>query len=367
MESSLILAAVLALFAVVLAAMGVVVVPEGNARLVERLGRRHKVLYPGVNIIIPFMDRIKKDLGAKLYTYNRDESGVRRIPLGQASGDISLAEQRMDPRHHTMQAKDNSELQVDVVAYFRIRDPALAVYDVSNVGDALNSMLETTLRQEVGKLDADAIITARRQLSDQLRLSIQEASSTWGIDILRVEVEEIRYANETVQRQLSDARNEELKRRAEVVAAQAKRDKEILEAEADKKSAILRAEGAQQAEILRAEGEKKAVILAAEAQFEAQKLDAEGKFLLASREQEGIAQGYAAIAAALRTAPESLVALEALKAQVGVAEQLGKSQNSMILPNEVAGLFGAIGALTNGMGDFRRLSADSARPGAEAG
>jgi regulator of protease activity HflC (stomatin/prohibitin superfamily) len=340
-------------FGIIIIAKGLVVVPEGNARLVERLGRRHKVLYPGVNIIVPIVDRTRKNLHQTLFTYNRDGDAIKRIELGRANGDISLAEHRMDPKHHTMLAKDNSELMVDVVAYFRITEPARTVYDISYVGDALNSMLETTLRQEVGKLDADAIITARRQLSEQLKLAIQEASFSWGIEILRVEVEEVRYANQSVQKQLSEARNEELRRRAEVVAAQALRDKEVLEAEGKKRAAILEAEGIQQAEILKAEGERQAKILTAQGDFEAQKLEAEAKFLLASREQEGIAQGYAAIAEALKAAPESLIAIEALKAQASVAESLGKSQNTMILPNEVAGLFGAIGTLTRGMAELR--------------
>jgi regulator of protease activity HflC (stomatin/prohibitin superfamily) len=363
-SGDLALAAALAVFALILVTMGVVVVPEGNARLVERLGRRHKVIYPGVNLIIPFIDSVRKNLQTKLYTYNKDGDGIRRVELGQASGDISLAEHRMDPLHHTMQSKDNSELKVDVVAYFKIKDPAAAVYDVSAVGDALNSMLETTLRQEVGKLDSDAIITSRRQLSDQLKLAIQEASFSWGIDVLRVEVEEIRYANDQVQRQLSEARNEELRRRAEVVAAQALRDKEVLAAEGEKRSAILKAEGDQQAAVLRAEGDKRAVILAAEGEFEAKRLEAEALFLLASREQEGKAQGYAAMSAALRSAPESLIALEALRAQVGVADSLGKSQNTMILPTEVAGLFGAIGALSKGLGEFRKIAANGTMDGA---
>jgi flotillin len=136
---------------------------------------------------------------------------------------------------------------------------------------------------------------------------------------------------------LSDARQEELKRRAELVAKKAEAEQLTLAAEAESKALLLKAEA-----------EAEAVRLTAQADFDAKKLHAEATFLLQSREQEGIAQGYAAIAKSLRENPEAIVALEGLKAQAKIAASLGQSQNALIVPSETAGLFGAMASLAKG-------------------
>ena len=330
---------------------GVQQVPDGKARVVERLGRRHRVLMPGLNLIIPLLDSVKKT-GFDLETIQ--DNGASRVSLVDRKGNISIAEQRMDPKRLKLLGKDNSEIFVDSIAYFKITDPMRAVYDIASLADSFLSLIETTLRQEVGKFGGDSIVTSREQLGDKLRTALQEASSNWGLSIFRVEIEEIAFDSE-VSEKLSEARREELLRRAQVVSAQAQADKDILEAEARKKAAILDAEGAQAAAIKKAEGEKQAQILAAEAKFEEQRLQAEAEFLLKSREQEGIAKGYQAIVDALSNNPDPIVALEALKTQANVAESLGKSENTLIIPTEAAGLFGAVNAAIKGLGIGKSL------------
>jgi len=330
---------------------GVQQVPDGKARVVERLGRRHRVLMPGLNPIIPLLDSVKKT-GFDLETIQ--DNGASRVSLVDRKGNISIAEQRMDPKRLKLLGKDNSEIFVDSIAYFKITDPMRAVYDIASLADSFLSLIETTLRQEVGKFDGDSIVTSREQLGDKLRTALQEASSNWGLSIFRVEIEEIAFDSE-VSEKLSEARREELLRRAQVVSAQAQADKDILEAEARKKAAILDAEGAQAAAIKKAEGEKQAQILLAEAKFEEQRLQAEAEFLLKSREQEGIAKGYQAIVDALSNNPDPIVALEALKTQANVAESLGKSENTLIIPTEAAGLFGAVNAAIKGLGIGKSL------------
>jgi regulator of protease activity HflC (stomatin/prohibitin superfamily) len=329
----------------IMVVIGVQQVPDGKARVVERLGRRHRVLSPGLNVIIPFLDSVKKS-GFDLETIH--DNGARRLSLVDRKGNISIAEQRIDPKRLKLLGKDNSEIFVDSVAYFKITDPMRAVYDIASLADSFISLIETTLRQEVGKFDGDSIITSRELLGERLREALQEASTNWGISIFRVEIEDIAFDNE-VSEKLSEARREELLRRAQVVSAQAQADRDIVEAEARKKALLLDAEGAQLAAITKAEGEKKAVILLAEAKFEEQRLQAEGDFLLKSREQEGIAKGYQAIVDALSKNAESIVALEALKAQTSIAESLGKSNNTLIIPTEAAGLFGAVNAAIKGL------------------
>ena len=144
--------------------------------------------------------------------------------------------------------------------------------------------------------------------------------------------------DEEVTKSLSDSRNEELKRRAEFVAKQAVAEQMVVIAEAEKKSEILKAEGEKEEKIRRAEGV-----------FEEDKLKAEEQFLLESRKQEGVAEGFAAIAKSLKENPESIVALESLKAQAAVANSLGNSKNALIIPTETAGLFGEIASISKAL------------------
>jgi len=327
---------------------GIQQVPDGNARVVERLGRRHKVLYPGINVIIPGIDRIKKSMN--LETFNNN--GKARVKLFDAMGNISIAEQRMDPPPLDLLGRDNSQILVNSVAYFKITEPMKTVYDVAALADTFVSMVETTLRQEVGKLDGDTIITSREFLSERLRIALQDASKNWGISIIRVEIEDVSFDREVTE-SLSKARQQELIRRAQLVSTQADAEQQVLRAEADKKSEILRAEGLKQAEIARAEGERQSQILRAEGKFEEERLKAEGQFLLQSREQEGLAKGYAAVVASLEGNAQAIIALEALKAQAKVAESLGNSNNALIVPSETVGLFGALSATLKAL-DFAK-------------
>lgn len=335
-ESDLVLFGVIALLVIVLLIKGIKVVPEGRAKIVERLGRRSKTIFPGINVIIPFVDKVK-NITEPVTTKVRG----RDVSLIEA-GAIILAEQRMDPDAKLLLARDNSQINVDPVVYFKVTEPARLVYDVQDFSESFETLIETTLRQEVGKYDGDTIVTSRDTLGSSLKQGLLEASKTWGIEIRRVEIEDISFDAE-VTRSLSDARTEELKRRAELVAKKAEAEQLTLAAEAQRKAAILAAEGEAEAMRLKAQGD-----------FDAKKLEAEANFLLQSREQEGIAQGYAAIAAALRENPEAIVALEGLKAQAKIAESIGQSQNALIVPSETAGLFGAMASLAKGYETIKR-------------
>ena len=330
LESDFVLFGAIALLILVLLLKGIKVVPEGRAKIVERLGRRNKTIFPGINIIIPFVDRVK-------IINETVTTKVRGMSVSLVdNGAMILAEQRMDPDSKLLLAKDNSQINVDPVVYFRITEPAKLVYDVQDFEESFETLIETTLRQEVGKYDGDTIITSRDTLGDALKQGLLEAARNWGIEIRRVEIEDISFDAE-VTRSLSDARQEELKRRAELVAKKAEAEQLTLAAEAESKALLLKAEA-----------EAEAVRLTAQADFDAKKLHAEATFLLQSREQEGIAQGYAAIAKSLRENPEAIVALEGLKAQAKIAASLGQSQNALIVPSETAGLFGAIASLAKG-------------------
>ena len=334
----------LVILSLLLVFIGIKTVPDGNGRIVERFGRRHRVLLPGINIIVPFLDKIKRNGFDQLSVRLVDGGSVN---LWNKNGDISLAEQRMDPKELKLLAKDNSEIYVDSVVYFRITNPMKAVYDVAAFEASFISLVETTLRQEVGRQDGDSIITAREIMGENLRSVLQEAGTNWGIQIIRVEIEDVHF-NPEVAEKLSEARERELIRRAELIEKKAEAEQQILIADATKKSNILEAEGIKEATIQKAEGEKQAQILKAEGEFEQDRLQAEGRFLAQSREKEGEAKGFAAIVDALSNDPSAIIALQSLRAQEKVAESLGKSNNALIIPSETAGLFGAAASIIKG-------------------
>ena len=201
MDSEFALYGVVALLVLVLLLKGIKVVPEGRAKIVERLGRRSKTIYPGINIIIPFVDRVK--IIKEAVTTKVKGTSISLVD----NGAIILAEQRMDPTEKLLLAKDNSQINVDPIVYFRVTDPARLVYDVQDFEQAFETLIETTLRQEVGKYDGDSIVTSRDTLGDALKQGLMEAAKTWGIEIKRVEIEDLSF-DEEVTKSLSDARQE---------------------------------------------------------------------------------------------------------------------------------------------------------------
>ena len=310
--SFLVIAAIFVTFSI---RFGIRTVPEGSVGIVLRLGKYSRSLRPGINLIIPGLDTIHAPEG--LYTVGHEG----QKSLANEEGFISTREQILDPEALECIGSDNSVVTVDSVVYFTIADARKAVFNVDNLGQSLYTLTETTLRQEVGRLDADEIISSRDIIGAKLQESLSVAAEPWGTRINRVEIESITFDTE-LQRALSEARKEELEGRARVIEAERERD----------------------AQVARAEGEKRAQELAAEATFTQEKLAAEAEYLRESRRREGEAAGLTAIAESLKAAPEAMITLEALKAQTHVAEGLGKSNGLLLVPNETAGLVGALGS-----------------------
>ena len=299
--------AVLVFFAVVVlyvVVKGFTVVDEATIKIVERLGKYNRVLTPGVNFLLPFIESIKKPY---INTFDTVDGQTEMRALVHR-GAIPTYEIMLDPPEIDAISRDNAVIYPDSILYFRIIDPVKAVYEIEDLGMALYKLLETTLRQSIGTMDSDEIIKGREKIGASVKSALEEASAAWGTQITRVEIEEIRF-NKEVTQALSDQRAAELKGRAQVIEA---------------------------------EREKEAVLLAAEAKFEEERLAAEADFLAESRGLEGQPKGAAAIAKALEKAPDAYVALQALEAQKDVADAIGKSENSLIIPQETAGLAGAI-------------------------
>ena len=158
---------VFSLFVVILVFLGIKNVMEGHVRLVERFGKYHKTLRPGINFLLPGIDIIKTDFD--LYTYHFDKdtpSGMKRVDISHelSRGDINMREQMMDPPEFDTIAADNAVVHPDIISYFIIIDAHKAVYNVDNLGEALIKLMETTIRQEVGRQNSDDLIVSRQQI-----------------------------------------------------------------------------------------------------------------------------------------------------------------------------------------------------------
>jgi regulator of protease activity HflC (stomatin/prohibitin superfamily) len=324
LPSSISVLVVLFVIAVVAAQQGLRRVPEGYAANVLRLGKYSRTLGPGLNFLIPGIESVHKPIGLFTYREDRDTKEIVEDKLYDDSGYISTKEVILDPPEHNMICSDNSVVVIDSIAYFRIVRPSKAAFGVERLGDALLKLIETVLRQEIGKLDADAVIASRELIGAKLQQALTVASEPWGTTVVRVEIQDISFQGE-LQLALTKAREAELAGRAAVIKAE--REREAL--------------------IAKAEGEKRAVELRAEAGLAEKRAEAEGLFLIESRKREGEAAGLRAVADALRDVPEAMVTLEAIKRQPEVAAGLGASNGLLVVPSEAAGLLGSLTALVS--------------------
>ncbi|MGZ8804441.1 MAG: SPFH domain-containing protein [Microbacterium sp.] len=207
------------------------IIPQATAGVVERLGRYHKTLMPGLNILVPFIDRVR--------------------PL------IDMREQVVSFPPQPVITEDNLVVSIDTVIYFQVTDPRAATYEIRNYLGAVEQLTTTTLRNVVGGLNLEEALTSRDEINGQLRIVLDEATGKWGIRVGRVELKAID-PPVSIQDSMEKQMRAERDRRAL-----------ILTAEGTKQSAILTAEGARQAEILRAEGDKQAAVLRAQGEAEA--------------------------------------------------------------------------------------------------
>jgi regulator of protease activity HflC (stomatin/prohibitin superfamily) len=230
--AGLIVAVVLVLFALFLASRTVRVIPQARAGVVERWGRYSRTLVPGLNIVVPFIDRVR--------------------PL------IDLREQVVTFPPQPVITEDNVSVGIDTVLYFTITDPKSASYEVANPLQAIEQLTVTTLRNIVGDLTLEETLTSRDRVNDRLRAVLDERTGKWGIRINGVEIKSIDPPS-SIQEAMEKQMRAERDRRAAILNAEGVKQSQILTAEGEKQSAVLRAEGAKSAAILRAEGEAQAI------------------------------------------------------------------------------------------------------------
>jgi regulator of protease activity HflC (stomatin/prohibitin superfamily) len=227
----LIIIAVVAVLVLVVLARTIRIVPQARAGVIERLGRYHRTLNPGLAIVVPFMDRLR--------------------PL------IDLREQVVSFPPQPVITEDNLVVNIDTVIYFQVNDPKAATYEIANYIQAIEQLTVTTLRNVIGGLALESTLTSRDEINGQLRGVLDEATGKWGIRVNRVELKAI-----DPPASIKDSMEKQMRADREKRAT-------ILQAEGQKQSAILTAEGEQQAAVLRAQGNKQATILEAEGQAQA--------------------------------------------------------------------------------------------------
>jgi len=270
------------------------VVPQQHAWVVERLGKYHATLAPGLNIVVPFIDRIA-------YKHS-----LKEIPL--------------DVPPQVCITKDNTQLQVDGILYFQVTDPMRASYGSSNYIAAITQLAQTTLRSVVGRMELDKTFEERDHINTTVVNAIDESAANWGVKVLRYEIKDLTPPAEilhSMQRQITAERE----KRALIAASEGRRQEAINLASGEREAAIARSEGEKQAAINRAQGEAAAIIALADASASALRQVGD-----AIRSPGGI----------------DAVNLRVAEHYVDAFGKLAKTNNSIIVPADMGDMSGLI-------------------------
>ncbi len=287
MSEFMIFTLVLAVLAIVFAFQAIKVVPQQTAWIVERLGKFHAVLSPGLNVVIPFIDRVA-------YKHS-----LKEIPL--------------DTPSQVCITKDNTQLSVDGVLFFQVTDPTRASYGTSNYVIAITQLAQTTLRSVIGKMELDKTFEERDLINRSVVSAIDEAALNWGVKVLRYEIKDLTppaVILQAMQQQITAERE----KRAVVAASEGRKQEQINLATGAREAAIAESEGEKQAAINKAEGEAAATLAIATATAEALRRIAE-----ATREPGGM----------------DAVNLKVAEQYVQAFAQLAKEGNTILLPSNM--------------------------------
>jgi len=310
----------IAVFVVLFVLLGVRIIQQAETMVIERLGKYHKTLTGGINIILPIFDKAREID----WKYVKTDLEGKSIIIRQRIGRIDLRETVYDFPRQNVITKDNVVIEINAILYFQITDPVKAVYEVVNLPDAIEKLTQTTLRNVIGEMDLDHTLASRDTINSKLRAILDEATDKWGVKVTRIELQDINPPNEIRQAMEKQMRAERDKRAS------------ILTAEGGKQSKILEAEGARQSDINQAEGNKRAKILHAEG-------EAEAKIKVAQAEAEAINIITESIVKAKGDPTKYLIAIkyiDTLKEMVS-----GEGNKVIYIPYEATGVLGSLGSI----------------------
>lgn len=294
--------AIIVIVVVVFVSLTIKIVPQQRVGVVERLGRFHRLMNPGLNILIPVIDQVR--------TYH----------------DLRIQQANVPPQ--TVITKDNVQVQIDTIIFYQVVGPEQATYGISDYVYGVRNISTATMRQIIGKMELDETLSGREKISSDIRIALDEATEKWGVRIERVEVIDIKPPLD-----IQEAMDKQMK---------AERNKRaiVLEAEAAKQDMILRAEGDKQSKILKAEGDKEARIREAEGLRQAQELEALGE----AKAIEAVAAAEQARIEMLRNAAlnEQVLAYQSFEALKEVAKG---PANKIFIPSNAVETLGSLGAM----------------------
>ena len=299
---------VLAIVILICLFLSIKIVRQSEVYIIERLGKFHKVADAGLTIIIPFVDHIRSI--------------------------VSLKQQTLDIAPQEVITKDNVTITINTVVFYKVVDPAKAVYEIQSLKKGIEYLSVTTMRDLVGKLELDSTFSSRDVINDKLRTILDEAASKWGCTIDRVEVQDI-----TPPPDIRDAMEKQMN------------------AERNKRAAILQAEGERQAAILKAQGEKEAAILQADADRESKIRRAAGDADAIRRVAEAKADEVKMVYSAMMKANpnETLVQLKSLETLKDVANG---DANKVFIPFEATASLAGLGAMAESIKDKNKTKSD---------
>ena len=287
-----------------------VIIPQSETKIIERLGKYYATLKPGINLIIPFIDKAKNIVVLQRGRYAYSSS-------------IDLREQVYDFDKQNVITKDNVQTEINALLYFQIVDPFKAVYEINNLPNAIEKLTQTTLRNIIGELELDQTLTSRDTINTKLRAVLDDATDKWGVKVNRVELQDITPP-------------------ASVLQAMEKQ----MQAERNKRATILTSEGNKAAVILKSEGDKAAIINKAEADKQMAILNAEGEAAARIRKAEAEAIAIQKITEAVGKSTNPANYLLAQK-YIQMMEELaqGDKTKTVYLPYEATNLLGSIGGI----------------------
>jgi len=310
----------LAFLVIIMAIRGFRIIQQAETMVVERLGKYHRTLHSGVNILWPFFDRPRRILWQFVVTDVSGKKIIRKVEVER----IDLRETVYDFPRQNVITRDNVTITIDAILYFQITDPVKAVYEIANLPDAIEKLTQTTLRNVIGELDLDQTLASRETINSRLRNILDEATDKWGVKVNRVELQEITPPadiKDAMEKQMRAERN----RRAAILQAEGEKTSAILVAEGKRDSAIAMAEGDQQAAIIRAQGEAEARLRIAEAEARSIQAIAE-----AVRESQADPTAY-------------LIALKYIEAFREMVS--GENNKTVYIPYEASAILSSLGAI----------------------
>jgi regulator of protease activity HflC (stomatin/prohibitin superfamily) len=322
MDITGILTTLILLFSVLIIIKGLRIVKQSEAMIVERLGKYHKTLEAGINVIIPIVDKPRQ---VQWRYASEDLNGLKFISY-KLRERVDLRETVFDFPKQSVITKDNVVTEINAMIYFQIVDPIKSVYEINNLPNAIEKLTQTTLRNVIGELDLDDCLTSRDTINNKLRIILDDATNKWGVKVNRVELQDInppQDIKEAMEKQMRAERN----RRAQ-----------IIEAEGTKKAAILEAEGQKGADINEAEGQKQAKILQAEG-------EAEARIKVAQAEAEAIKKIAAAVAETKADPAQYLIAVKYIDTLEQVLREGDAGSKTVFMPYEASGLMGSVGGI----------------------